>query len=85
MVNTIQVSPYPKTENLELMNVKQEFIEKYYLGKEVEIDIGGNTTYRGIAAECNDGVLSLKWTIKEEGYTHIEIEKIAVMWKTLRK
>lgn len=65
--------------------MKQEFIEKYYLGKEVEIDIGGSTTYRGIVAECNDGVLSLKWTIKEEGYTHIEIEKIAAMWKTLRR
>lgn len=64
--------------------MKQEFIEKYYMGKEVEIDIGGQTTYRGIAAECNDGVLSLKWTIKEEGYTHIEIEKIAVIWKTLK-
>lgn len=46
--------------------MKQEFIEMYYLGKEVEIDIGGNTTYRGIAAEVNDGVLSLKWTIREE-------------------
>lgn len=54
--------------------MKQEFIEKYYLGKEVEIDIGGNTTYRGIAAECKDGVLSLKWTIKEEGY-HISISR----------
>ena len=64
--------------------MKQEFIEKYYLGKEVEIDIGGSTTYRGIAAECNAGVLSLKWTIKEEGYTHSEIEKIAAMWKTLK-
>lgn len=65
--------------------MKQEFIEKYYLGKEVEIDIGGNTTYRGIAAECNDGVLSLKWTVKAEGYTHIDIERIAVMWKTLKQ
>lgn len=75
----------PKSKNRELINMKQEFIEKYYLGKEVEIDIGGNTTYRGIAAECNDGVLSLKWTIKEEGYTHIDIERIAVIWKTLKK
>jgi hypothetical protein len=64
--------------------MKQEFIEKYYLGEEVEIDIGGSTTYRGIASECNDRVLSLNWTIKEEGYTHIEIEKIAAMWKTLK-
>lgn len=64
--------------------MKQEFIEKNYLGKEVEIDIGGKTTYRGIAAEVSDGILSLKWTIKEEGYTHIDIEKIAVIWKTLR-
>ncbi|MHB8103731.1 MAG: MM0924 family protein [Methanosarcina sp.] len=65
--------------------MKQEFIEKYYLGKEVEIDIGGSTTYRGVAAECKDGILSLKWTIKEEGYTHIDIEKIAAMWRTLGK
>ncbi|NLN42924.1 MAG: hypothetical protein GX152_01630 [Methanosarcina sp.] len=64
--------------------MKQEFIEMYYLGKEVEIDIGGNTTYRGVAAEVNDGVLSLKWTIREEGYTHIDIERIAVIWKTIR-
>lgn len=74
-----------KSKDRELRIMKQEFIEKYYLGKEVEIDIGGNTTYRGIAAECKDGVLSLKWTIKEEGYTHIEIEKIAAMWRTLKK
>lgn len=54
------------------------------MGKEVEIDIGGRTTYRGVVAECNDGVLSLKWTIKEEGYTHIDIERIAAMWRTLK-
>ena len=40
--------------------MNQEFIEKYYLGNEVEVDLGGETTYRGITAECNDGVLSLK-------------------------
>lgn len=73
-----------ETKGWELKIMKQEFIEKYYMGKEVEIDIGGNTMYRGIAAECKDGILSLKWTIKEEGYTHIEIEKIAVIWKTLK-
>lgn len=84
MVNITHVSVSEKKKP-GLISMKQEFIEKYYLGKEVEVDIGGNTTYRGIAAECNDGVLSLKWTIKEEGYTHIEIEKIAVLWKTLRK
>ncbi len=64
--------------------MKQEFIEKYYLGKEVEIDVCGRNTYRGIAAECKDGVLSLKWNIKEEGYTHIDIESIAAMWKILK-
>lgn len=64
--------------------MKQEFIEKYYLGKEVEIDVRGRNTYRGIAAECKDGVLSLKWNIKEEGYTHIEIESIVAMWKILK-
>lgn|GEM_PF-626979 len=65
-------------------SIKQEFIEKYYLGKEVELDIGGNNTYKGIVAECKDGVLSLKWTIKNEGYTHIDIEKIAAMWIILK-
>ena len=64
--------------------MKQEFIEKYYLGKEVEIDVAESNTYRGIATECKEGVLSLKWNIKEEGYTHIEIESIVAMWKILK-
>ncbi|HHV23633.1 MAG: hypothetical protein PHG79_12415 [Methanosarcina sp.] len=64
--------------------MKQEFIEEYYLDKEVEIDIGGRTLYKGVVTECSDGVLSLRWGTKEEGYTHIDIEKIAAMWRTLR-
>ena len=65
--------------------MKQEFIEENYLDTEVEIDIGGRTLYKGVVTQCNDGILSLKWTIKEEGYTHIDIEKIAAMWRTLRR
>jgi len=64
--------------------MKQKFIEEYYLGTEVEIDIGGKTLYRGVITECNDGILSLRWSTKEEGYTHIDIEKIAAMWIILR-
>lgn len=60
--------------------MKQSFIEKYYMDKEVEIDIGGEDNYRGIVAECNDGILSLKWDIKEEGYTHIDIDNIRAIW-----
>jgi hypothetical protein len=48
--------------------------------KEVEIDIGGEDNYRGVVAECNDGVLSLKWDINKEGYTHIEVDAIKAVW-----
>lgn len=61
--------------------MKQSFIEKYYMDKDVEIDVGGEGHYRGIVAECNDGVLSLKWDIPEEGYTHIDIDDIRAIWK----
>lgn len=40
--------------------MKQEFIEKYYLDKEAEIDIGGSTIYRDVIFECKDLILSLK-------------------------
>ncbi|MCQ6962274.1 MAG: hypothetical protein PWP14_1664 [Methanolobus sp.] len=60
--------------------MKQSFIERYYMQKEVEIDIGGEENYRGIAAECNDGILSLKWDIGKEGYTHIDIDSIRAIW-----
>lgn len=62
--------------------MKQEFIEKYYVDKEVTIDIGGRDNYKGIAAECNDGVLSLKWTAGGDEYTHIVISEIKAIWKT---
>lgn len=65
--------------------MKQAFIEENYLDIEVEIDIGGRTLYKGVVTECNDGVLSLRWGTKEEGYTHIDIEKIAAIWRTLKK
>ncbi len=60
--------------------MKQSFIEKYYMQKDVEIDIGGEENYRGIIAECNDGTLSLKWDIDKEGYTHIDIDSIRAIW-----
>lgn len=62
--------------------MKQEFIEKYYMDKEVTIDIGGKDLYKGIAAECADGVLSLKWTKGGDEYTHIDIAEIKAIWKT---
>ncbi len=62
--------------------MKQEFIEKYYIDKNVSIDIGGKDIYKGTAAECADGVLSLKWTKGDEEYTHIEIDAIKAIWKT---
>jgi hypothetical protein len=66
------------------IELKQSFIDKYYMQKEVEIDIGGEDNYRGIVAECNDGVLSLKWDINKEGYTHIEVDAIKAIWLQLK-
>ncbi|WP_319507437.1 MM0924 family protein [uncultured Methanolobus sp.] len=59
--------------------MKQSFIEKYYMGKNVSLNADG-TTYNGMVAECDDDVLSLKWDAGDE-YTHIEIAKISAIWK----
>ena len=61
--------------------MKEAFINKYYINKKVSLDAEGKT-YHGTAAECNNGVLSLKWDVEDE-YTHIEVEKIAAIWKRM--
>ncbi|WP_292486803.1 MM0924 family protein [Methanohalobium sp.] len=61
--------------------MEEAFITKYYIEKKVSLDAEGKT-YHGTVAECNDGVLSLKWDTEDE-YTHIEIEKITAIWKRM--
>jgi len=60
--------------------MKQSFIEKYYMDKDVVIDIGAEDNYKGVVSECNDGILSLKWDLAKEGYTHIDIDDIRAIW-----
>ncbi len=50
------------------------------MDKDVVIDIGAEDNYKGVVAECNDGILSLKWDVAKEGYTHIDIDDIRAIW-----
>lgn len=57
------------------------FIAGHYLKKEVDVYCGGPDKFEGIVEACGDGVLTLKWTIKESGYTHIATDKIVAIWE----